>query len=367
MLETGTPAFSRLAVPIENPGYGDAYTDHMFSSWWSEEPGWRHSRLEPLAPLSLHPGTVGLHYGQCVFEGFKAHRQADGSVAVFRPRDNARRFQHSARRLAMPALPEELFIDAVDQLVQADQDQLSDNPQHSLYLRPLMFATDTSLMLRPSTTFRFVLMAFVAGSFFGDAVQSISVLVNRDYSRAMPGGTGHVKVAGNYAPTFQAQRMAHEAGCEQVVWLDSMEHRWVEELGGMNLFFVRAVGPRTEIVTPPLTGTLLPGVTRDTILILAARNGYAIREERVSVDQWRAECAKGRITEVFACGTAAVVTPVGRVCDADGAWTIGDGQPGPIVTAIHRSLFDVQHGIAPDPDGWLRRIPAARRKSASIS
>jgi branched-chain amino acid aminotransferase len=365
-LNTDTPIVPCLAQPIQNPGHGDAYTDHMVSSSWSVELGWQSMRLEPLAPVSLHPGTVGLHYGQCVFEGIKAHRQNDGSTAVFRPRDNARRFQRSARRLEMPELPEDLFIDAVEQLVSADQYRLSDNLEHSLYLRPLLFATDTSLMLRPSATFRFLLMAFVAGGFFGQAVQSISVLINRDYSRAMPGGTGDVKIAGNYAPTFRAQRMAQEAGCAQVVWLDSRERRWVEEMGGMNLFFVRGSGAHAEVVTPPLTGTLLPGVTRDSLLTLAARNGYVTHEERVSAEQWRAECAEGRITEVFACGTAAVVTPVSRVCDTDGEWTVGDGQPGPVTTTLRRALFEVQHGITPDPDGWLHRIPAADRVLAPV-
>ncbi|MFE5679257.1 branched-chain amino acid aminotransferase [Streptomyces erythrochromogenes] len=351
-----------VAVPpaggVTDPGHGDTYTAHMYSVLWTEELGWHQGELMPLRNISLHPGTVGLHYGQNIFEGIKAHRHADGSVAVFRPEDNARRFRASARRLAMPEMPEELFLEAVDQLVTADQAWLSDNPAHSIYLRPLLFATDDNLMLRPSPSFRFLLMAFVAGGFFGDEVESVSVLINREYSRAMPGGTGHVKVAGNYAPTFVAQRMAREKGCAQVVWLDAVERRWVEEMGGMNLCFVRGTGPDAELVTPRLTGTLLPGITRDTLLTLADRLGHKVGEELISVDQWRDECERGVITEVFACGTAAVVTPVTRVVDGDIGWTVGNGEPGEVTMAIRRALFDVQHGHAPDPAGWLRPIPA---------
>ncbi|MFI0772831.1 branched-chain amino acid aminotransferase [Streptomyces sp. NPDC021218] len=349
----------QLGNAITNPGHGDDFTEHMYSLRWSENLGWHQPRLTALENLELHPGTVALHYGQCAFEGLKAHRQIDGTVAVFRPKENALRFQRSARRLSMPELPEDLFLEAVERLVQADQNRLSGNLEHSLYLRPLLFATDTSLMLRPSSTFRFLLIAFVAGGFFGDGVESVSVLINRDYSRAMPGGTGDVKVAGNYASTFVAQRMAHEAGCAQVVWLDSAEHRWVEEMGGMNLFFVRGHGFGAEVVTPALTGTLLPGITRDSLLRLAGRLGYVPREERLSVDQWREECASGVITEVFSCGTAAVVTPVTSVRDVDGGWIVGDGHPGPVTMAMRRSLFEVQHGLTQDQDGWLHRISPA--------
>ncbi len=311
--------------------------------------------------LSLHPATIGLHYGQVAFEGLKAHRQADGNVAVFRPLDHARRFQRSTSRLAMPEMPEELFLRAVDEVIAADESWLSDDPSHSLYIRPFMFATDVSLMLRPSVEYRFLLMAFLAGGFFGDQVETVSVLISRDYSRAMAGGTGDVKIAGNYAPSFLAQRQAQEAGCAQVVWLDQAERRWVEEMGGMNLFFVRGSGPGAQVVTPELTGTLLPGVTRDTLLTLASRLGYTPSQERISVEQWRSECEQGLITEVFACGTAAVVTPVTKVCDTlDGDWTIGDGTAGPVTKAFRRTLVDLHHGLVPDLDGWLHKVPAGR-------
>ncbi|MDT0264344.1 branched-chain amino acid aminotransferase [Jatrophihabitans lederbergiae] len=343
---------------VTNPGHGDIFTDHMFSMLWSPAEGWHQPEFGQLQNLSIHPGMIGLHYGQVAFEGLKAHRRADGSMVVFRPREHARRFQTSTSRLAMPELPTDIFMSAVNQLVAADQEWLSDHPAHSLYLRPLMFATDESLMLRPSENYRFLLMAFVAGGFFGDRVDTVSVLISRDYCRAIPGGTGNVKVAGNYAPSFVAQRQAQEAGCHQVVWLDAIERRWVEEMGGMNLFFVRSTGTGNEVVTPQLTGSLLPGVTRDALLTMAERLGYRTREERISVEQWRQECAEGTISEVFACGTAAVVTPVGTVRDpAGGDWTVGDGLPGPVTMTLRRTLMDLHHGLARDTEGWLHPVP----------
>jgi branched-chain amino acid aminotransferase len=330
----------------------------MFSILWSPADGWNQPELGRLENLSIHPATIGLHYGQVAFEGLKAHRLAGGGMAVFRPRDHARRLQRSARRLAMPELPEDIFVDAVEQLVAADESWLSDNPAHSLYLRPIMFATDVSLMLRPSQGYRFLLMAFLAGDFFGEEVTSVSVLISRDYSRAMPGGTGNVKVAGNYAPSFLAQRQAEDAGCQQVVWLDAAERRWIEEMGGMNLFYVRGTGRGAQVVTTELTDSLLPGVTRDTLLSLAPRLGYTPHEERITVDRWREECLQARITEVFACGTAAVVTPVSRIRDpVGGDWTVGNGEPGPVTLSLRRALIDLHHGTAADPDGWLHQVP----------
>jgi branched-chain amino acid aminotransferase len=340
-------------LAITDPGHGDAFTDHLFSIDWTPEEGWCRQSLDRLENLSLHPATVGLHYGQSAFEGLKAHRRNDGTMAVFRPRDHARRFQRSARRLAMPELPEDLFVDAIDQLVSRDARRLSDNPAHSLYLRPLLFGADPSLRLGPSRTYKFLLMAFVADSFFGTHTNAVSVYISHKHARAFTGGTGEVKVAGNYAPTYLAQLAAEEAGCQQVVWLDAVEQRYVEEMSGMNLFLVRGSGANAQIVTPALTGTLLPGITRDTILRLAGRHGFIAVEERLSLDQWRRECLDGTITEAFACGTAAVVTPVGQVRDQDGDFRIGDGRSGPVTTTLRTALTDLHHGVVDDIDDWL--------------
>ncbi|MEV5973016.1 branched-chain amino acid aminotransferase [Streptomyces sp. NPDC051921] len=346
-----------LSKVVQNPGHGESFTAHMISMEWSEEGGWTSPELVPLSDIAIHPGMIGLHYGQVTFEGLKAHRRTDGRMGVFRPRDHARRFQRSARRLAMPELPEDTFVEAVERLIAVDEDHLSDDPTHSIYLRPFMFATDTTLMLRPSRTYRFLLMAFVAGGFFGENVESVSVFISHDYVRAFPGGTGDVKIAGNYAPSFLAQQQAEAAGCQQAVWLDAIERRYVEEMGGMNMFLVRGSGADARIVTPELTGTLLPGVTRNTLLTLAERLGYPASTERITVDQWREESTDGTITEVFACGTAAVVTPVGRVRDPKGGdWTIGDGRPGPVTLRIRQALVDLHHGELADPDGWLHLV-----------
>ncbi|MEV5718765.1 branched-chain amino acid aminotransferase [Amycolatopsis mediterranei] len=355
-----------VSAPADRPGHGAAFTDHMYTMSWTAGRGWHAPRLRRLANLSVHPGTLGLHYGQVIFEGLKAFRHPGGGMAVFRPRLNALRFQRSARRLAMPELPAADFLLALEEVVAADHAALSDDPEHSLYLRPLMYGSEANLMLRPSEEYEFLLLAFVAGGFFGDTVAPVSVFVSHDHSRALPGGTGDVKCAANYGPSFMAQRAAADAGCQQVVWLDSVEHRWIEEMGGMNLFFVRGTGSSAEVVTSPLTGTLLPGVTRDSLLVLAARHGYRVTEERISVDQWRTECAAGLITETFACGTAAVVTPVGRVVDQGrSSWTVGDGTMGPVTTHLRTALTDVQRGRSADPDGWLHLVPSAAHRTFS--
>ena len=343
---------STVSRAVASPGHGDCFTDHMVTAHWTPGTGWQMPQLGPLRHLSLHPGTIGLHYAQVIFEGFKAFVQQDGTIAVFRPDRNAARFARSAERLAMPPLPEEMFLSAVDTLVRADAQWLLDNPRHALYLRPLMFGSEANLMLRESEEYTFVLMAFLAGGFFGDTVEPVSVMVSREHARALPGGTGDVKCAANYGPALLAQREARAAGCQQVVWLDPVERHWIEEMGGMNLFFVTADG----LLTPRLTGTLLPGVTRDSLLTLAGRAGLTVREERLTIDDWRLGVADGAFLETFACGTAAVVTPVGRVHDVEGDFTIGTGAEGPVTTRLRTALLDVQHGRAEAPVGWLRHV-----------
>jgi branched-chain amino acid aminotransferase len=353
--ETAQQHSSGAPDPHETP-HRIGWSDHMFSMVWSPDAGWHDAELTELHDLSLHPATAALHYGQSVFDGFKAYRQVDGSLAVFRPWDHARRFARSARRMAMPPVPEPLLVDAVEQLVAADGRLLDGAEDQNLYLRPLLFATDSALELRSSVGFRFVLMASVTQGYFGQGTDGIRVYVSREHARAMPGGTGDVKVAGNYAPTFAAQRLAREAGCEQVVWLDVQERRWLEELSGMNLFLVRGADAPAEVVTPALTGTLLPGLTRDTLLTLAARSGYAVREQQISVEQWRQECHDGRITEAFACGTAATVIPVLGVQDGDHQWAVGNGLAGPVTTRMRQALADAHRGVLPDRDGWLHPV-----------
>jgi branched-chain amino acid aminotransferase len=257
----------------------------------------------------------------------------------------------------MAELPEELFLESLRALVEVDRDWVPDDPDESLYLRPFMIATDVGLGVnKPSSTYVYLLIASPAGSYFASGVKPVKVWLSTEYTRAAPGGTGFAKCAGNYAAAFAAQAEATAKGCDQVVWLDAAEHRWVEEMGGMNMYFVYGSGPSARIVTPALTGTLLPGVTRDSLLTLAGDLGYSAEEGKISTDEWREGNESGAITEVFACGTAAVITPVGAVDSEHGGWTMGDGNPGPISMQLRERLVAVQTGRAPDPHGWMHRL-----------
>lgn len=338
---------------LANPGFGRYFTDHMASVRWSASRGWHDARIEPYAPLQMDPANMTLHYAQSIFEGLKAYRQPDGTVATFRPDVNAQRFQSSARRLAMPELPAEIFVEAIERLVTQDKVWVPGGGEESLYLRPFMFATEVGLGVRPANEYLFLVIASPAGPYFPGGLKPVSVWLSEEYVRAAPGGTGEAKCAGNYAASLVAQAEAAGHGCDQVVWLDAVERRWIEEMGGMNLFFVRGSGADATIVTPQLTGTLLPGVTRDSLLQMAQGLGYTTEEARISVDDWRQGTADGSITEVFACGTAAVITPVAAVKSHRGEWTIGDGQPGEVTGRLRESLLALQSGRADDPHGWM--------------
>jgi branched-chain amino acid aminotransferase len=338
---------------LADPGFGQTFTDHMITVEWTEGQGWHDARLTPYGPLTLDPATSVFHYAQELFEGLKAYRQAGGSIVSFRPFANAARFNRSARRMAMPELPEEAFVESLELLVQTDRDWVPTTEGHSLYLRPFMIATQAALGVNyPSRTYKYMVIASPAAAYFAGGVKPVSVWLSQDYTRAAPGGTGFAKCGGNYAAAFVAQRQAVEQGCDQVVWLDAFEHRYVEEMGGMNLFFV--FGDR--LLTPELTGTLLPGVTRDSLLTLAADLGLTAEEGKISIEEWRAACESGELTEVFACGTAAVITPVGSVKGVDGGWTIGDGSPGELTLRLREELMGIQYGTRPDPHDWVHKI-----------
>ncbi|UQA92947.1 branched-chain amino acid aminotransferase [Streptomyces halobius] len=340
-----------------NPGFGRHFTDHMVTIKWTEGRGWHDAELVPYAPLSIDPANMTLHYAQTIFEGLKAYRQPDGSVATFRPDANARRFQASARRLGMPELPVETFIAACDALVTQDKAWVPASGEESLYLRPFMFATEVGLGVRPANEYLFIIIASPAGAYFPGGVKPVSVWLSEEYVRACPGGTGAAKAGGNYAASLVAQAQAAEHGCDQVVWLDAVERRWIEEMGGMNLYFVYGRdGERKRIVTPELTGSLLPGITRDSLLSIAADLGYEVAEGRISVEDWKAGTEDGSLTEVFACGTAAVITPVGSVKSARARWTVGDGEPGEITMKLRKALLDIQTGASADTHGWMHPL-----------
>jgi branched-chain amino acid aminotransferase len=343
------------AALLADPGFGARFTDHMVAIRWTADAGWHDAAVVPYAPITLDPATNSIHYGQSIFEGLKAYRHADGSIVTFRPEANAARFQRSAHRLAMAELPTELFLQSIDALLAVDGAYVPADREKSLYLRPFQFSTEVGLGVRPANEYLYLLIASPAAAYFRNGVQPVSVWLSQEYVRAAPGGTGEAKCAGNYAASLIAQAEAIQNGCDQVVWLDAAEHRWVEEMGGMNLYFVHRSG---RLLTPSLTGSLLPGITRDSLLTLAADLGYGVQEGRISTDDWRAGCESGAITEVFACGTAAVITPVGSVKGRSGQWSVGDGTAGPITLQLRNALLDIQTGAAGDPHGWLRRANA---------
>ncbi|WP_294080744.1 branched-chain amino acid aminotransferase [Sphingomonas sp.] len=338
---------------LENPGFGKIFTDHMAMVRWSDARGWHDAKILPRGPLTLDPATAVLHYAQEIFEGLKAYRLADGATALFRPGENARRFRESAQRMAMPELPDDLFIGSIEALVKADRDWIPTIEGGSLYLRPFMFASEVFLGVKPAAEYLYLVLASPAGAYFKSGAKAVSIWISQHYTRAAPGGTGAAKCGGNYAASLVAQAEAIRQGCDQVVFLDAAEHRWVEELGGMNLFFVFDDG---SIVTPPLGGTILPGITRDSLLRLAREQGITVREEPYAIDQWEADARSGRLVETFACGTAAVVTPVGRVMGRDREFTIGGGGPGQVTEALKAKLTAIQRGEVADPHGWVHRF-----------
>ena len=338
---------------IADPGFGKVFTDHMVSIDWTEGPGWHDARLGPRQPLSLDPAAAVLHYAQEIFEGMKAYKLEDGAMALFRPYENARRFNDSARRMAMPEMPEDAFVEAVRQLALADRDWFPQVEGGSLYMRPFMFASEAFLGVRPAKQYKFLVICSAAGNYFKSGVPAVSIWVSGRYTRAAPGGTGAAKCGGNYAASLVPQAEATARGHDQVVFLDAVEHKWVEELGGMNVFFVFDDG---RIVTPPLTGTILPGITRDSLMTLAREEGLEVREERYSLEQWRADAESGKLVECFACGTAAVVTPIGRVAGEDGEFIIGSGGPGQLTGSLRAKLVAIQRGTTEDTHGWVTRL-----------
>lgn len=342
---------ARAAV-LANPGFGTNFSDHMVTIEWTEGKGWHDAVVGPRQPIALDPAAAVLHYAQEIFEGLKAYVQADGSVALFRPEANAARFNRSAQRLAMPELPEAVFVEAIEQLVRIDRAWIPASEGASLYLRPFMIATEAFLGVRPAKTYKFIVIASPAGNYFKSGAPAVSIWVS-EYTRAAPGGTGAAKCGGNYAASLVPQGEAIARGHDQVVFLDAAEHKWIEELGGMNLYFVFDDG---TLLTPALTGTILPGITRDSLLALAREEGLKVVEGRYSLDQWRDDAASGKLVETFACGTAAVVTPVGKVAGREGEFAIGSGGPGQLTQRLKDRLVAIQRGQAADTHGWIRKI-----------
>ena len=341
------------AALLADPGFGRVFTDHMATVRYSTDKGWHDAKITARAPVLVDPATAVLHYAQEIFEGLKAYSLDDGGIAMFRPHANAARFQSSAQRMAMAELPEDIFVESCKQLVLTDRDWIPQIEGGSLYLRPFMIASEVFLGVKPASEYLYCVLASSSGAYWKGGARAISLWVSHDYTRAAPGGTGAAKCGGNYATSLIAQREAIARGHDQVVFLDAVERRWIEELGGMNIFFVMADG---SLITPPLTGTILPGITRASLIELARDEGLTVREELYSIDQWRADAESGALAESFACGTAAVVTPIGKVAGPDYDFIVGSGATGQTTARLLQRLGDLQRGRAPDPHDWLMRI-----------
>jgi len=345
---TAPDARARL---MESPGFGKVFSNHMVTITWSADKGWHDARVRAREPFQIDPASAVLHYAQEIFEGMKAYRTDDGGLALFRPEENARRFNLSAQRMAMPEIPEELFLDAIETLVKVDADWVPEG-DGSFYLRPFMFASEAFLGVRPAAEYIFCVIGSPVGAYFKGGYKAVTVWVSDDYTRAAPGGTGAAKCGGNYAGSLVAQAEASRNGCDQVVFLDAAERKWVEELGGMNIFFI--MDDKT-IVTPPL-GTILPGITRASVMKLAGESGFKVVERLYSFDEWQEDAQSGRLREAFACGTAAVIAGIGTVKFRDGSFAIGNSGDGEITSQLRSKLVGIQRRAVDDKHGWMHAI-----------
>jgi len=349
---TPSPPSERARLMVD-PGFGRVFTDHMALIDWTADAGWTGHRVVPRAPLQMDPAAAVLHYGQEIFEGIKAFRHADGSVWTFRPEANAARFVVSARRMAMPELSSADFLGSLEALVRVDADWVPDSDEASLYLRPFMFASEAFLGVRPARAMAYVLIASPVGPYFSGGVRPVPIWVAEDLRRAGPGGTGAAKCGGNYAASLLSQQEAYAEGCEQVCFLDAATGTNLEELGGMNVFVVLDDG---SAATPRLTGTLLEGITRASVITLLRDGGHDVVERDVSLAEVRSGLADGRVVEAFACGTGAAVSPIGRLVGEGFDLTVADGETGPVTAAVRCQLTDIQYGRAEDRHGWMRRL-----------
>ena len=338
----------------DGPGFGRTFGAAMVVAHFRNG-RWTEPETVPFDELRLSPAAMSLHYGQAIFESLKAYAQPDGSAALFRPDENAARFARSAKRMAMPALPATMFLESC--VAAAPVDLVPRIPEQSLYLRPLMVATEAALGVRAASEYLYVVMASPAGGYFSAGMKPIAVWVVHDFVRAAPGGTGAAKCAGNYAASLVGREQAVSAGCDEALWLDAAERRWIEELSGMNVVFVQNAATGATLVAPPTGETVLDGVTRKSLLQLAPDLGYGVEERPVSID----EVFDGAFDEAFACGTAAVVAPIGSVTSSVREKTVlGDGAPGPVTLALRSALISVQEGRAADRYGWMHLLGSRR-------
>ena len=330
-------------------GFGTIFTDYMFNMDYSPDKGWHAPRIEPYAPIAMDPATMFLHYGQGVFEGLKAYRSAAGKIQLFRPQENIKRLNRSCKRLCIPAVDENSTLDAMKQLIDLEKDWVPDAPETSLYIRPTIIAMDPFLGVRASHTYRFFIILSPVGAYYPEGFNPVKIMVTSEYVRAVRGGVGESKNPGNYAASLLAGEQAHNAGYTQVLWLDGVEQKYIEEVGAMNIFFVID----NEIITPALNGSILPGITRDSVIALARHWNDRVSERKISIDELMAAHDAGKLQEVFGAGTAAVISPVGEIKYHDRVITIADNRVGPVAQKYYQAITDIQYGKADDPKNWI--------------
>jgi len=333
-------------------GFGTIFTDHMFNMDYSPDSGWHNPRIEPYQPLVLDPSTMVLHYGQAVFEGLKGYRTGDGKIQLFRPHDNFTRINRSCRELCIPPIDEGFALEALKELLSLERDWVPGAPETSLYIRPTIIATDPYLGVRASHTYRFFIILSPVGAYYAEGFNPVKIWVTPDRVRAVRGGVGESKTPGNYAASLYAGEEAHRSGYTQVLWLDGVERRYVEEVGSMNIFFVID----DELITPMLDGSILPGITRDSVLALAQHWNIKATERKISIDEVLEAQGDGRLKENFGSGTAAVISPVGEIRYGERVITIGDGGVGPLAHKFFQVLTDIQYGRSDDPMGWIEPV-----------
>jgi branched-chain amino acid aminotransferase len=350
-----TTAERRKPKPdADSLGFGSIFTDHMFNLDYNPKDGWHNPRIEPYGPIVMDPATMMLHYGQGVFEGLKAYQTASGRIQLFRPMENMQRLNRSARRLCIPEVAPDFLLDALKQLLQLEKDWVPGAPETSLYIRPTVIATDPFLGVRASNTYRLYIILSPVGAYYPEGFNPIKIWVTREYVRAVRGGVGEAKTPGNYAASLLAGDEAHRRGYTQVLWLDGVEGKYLEEVGSMNIFFVID----GEIITPQLNGSILPGVTRDSVIQLARHWNIPVTERRISIDELMEAHRGGRLGEIFGSGTAAVISPVGEIKYGDSVVTVAGGKVGPMAEKFYKTLTDIQYGRAEDPFDWIVPIDA---------
>jgi branched-chain amino acid aminotransferase len=333
-------------------GFGNKFTDYMFNWDYDQQNGWHNPRIEAYASIEMDPATMVLHYGQAVFEGLKAYRTGSGQIQLFRPRENIKRLNRSCRRLCIPEVDEDFALDAMKELIALEKEWVPSAPETSLYIRPTIIAMDPFLGVRASHTYRYFIILSPVGAYYPEGFNPVKILVHSDHVRAVRGGIGEAKTPGNYAASLLAGEQAHEAGYTQVLWLDGVEQQYIEEVGSMNIFFVID----NEIITPELNGSILPGITRKSVIELAKHWNEKVSERKISIDELLQAHAAGRLKEVFGAGTAAVISPVGQIQHKDRIITINDNQTGPIAEKYYKAITDIQYGKAEDPMGWIVKV-----------